>query len=101
MELIKISKYPFLSEAKEWVKNRGVSIEEILDDIIYERARRRGVERVRQAIIEGIVRDMPLVNEVDFEMEIYSYAIARMIAVAFENDYVLRRYALAEAKGAY
>jgi len=101
VELVKISRYPFLSEAREWVKSRGVSIEEILDDIIYERARRRGVERVRQAIIEGIVRDIPLVNEVDFEMEIYSYAIARMIAVAFENDYVLRRYALAEAKRAY
>ncbi|MBC7081415.1 MAG: DNA primase large subunit PriL [Thermoplasmatales archaeon] len=101
MELIKISRYPFLSEAREWVKNREVSIEEIIEDMIYERARRRGMERVKQAIIEGIVKDAPLVNEIDFEMEIYSYAIARMIVVAFENDYALRRYALAEAKGAY
>ncbi len=101
MELIKISHYPFLSEAKEWVKNRGINIEEIIEDIIYERARRRGLERVKQAMIEGIVKDTPLINEIDCEMEIYSYAIARMIAVAFENDYVLRRYALAEAKGAY
>ena len=101
VELVKISRYPFLNEAKEWVKKRGITTEEILNDIAYERARRRGVERVRQALGEGIVKDMPLVNEVDFEMEIYSYAVARMVAVAFENDYVLRRYALAEAKRAY
>ncbi len=90
-----------MTETKEWVKEQGVSVEEILFDTIYERARARAVERVEQAIVRGMIGETPLINEVDCSMEIFSYPVARMIAVSFENEYVLRRYALAEAKKAY
>ncbi len=90
-----------MAEAKEWVKEQKVNIEEILFDELYERARQRGIERVKQALEKGIIYDTPLINDVDCAMEIFSYPIARMLVVAVESDYLLRRYALAEAKRAY
>ena len=101
MDLFKIAKYPFIEEAKEWVRKEKIDVEEILFDGIYERARNRGVERVMQALYKGIINDAILVNEVDCMMEVLSYPIARMLVVAIESDYLLRRYALAEAKKAY
>lgn len=96
-----LAKYPFMSEAKEWVRNEKVSIEEILFDKIYERARIRGIERVKQAFEKGVIKSIALLNEVDCMMEIFSYPIARMLVVAIDNEYLFRRYALAEAKKAY
>jgi len=101
VDLFKLAKYPFMAEAKEWVKEQKVNIEEILFDELYERARQRGVERVKQSLEKGIIYDAPLLNDVDCAMEIFSYPIARMLVVAIESDYLLRRYALAEAKRAY
>jgi len=101
VELEIMARYPFLSSAREWVKEEGVGVKEILFDEIYERARGRGMERVLQAVEKGIIRDIPLLSETDFMMEIFSYPVARMIVVASGSDYVLRRYSLAEAKRAY
>jgi len=96
-----MARYPFISEAKEWVKGEGVGIDEILFDSIYERARARGRERVMQAVEHGMVKDVPLITEIDCVMEIFSYPVARMIVVATGSEYLIRRYALAEAKRAY
>lgn len=101
MDLFKLANYPFMAEAREWVKNEKVSIEEILFDSLYERARTRAIERVKQAFEKGIISNAALLNEIDCMMEIFSYPVARMIVVAIESDYLLRRYALAEAKKAY
>ena len=96
-----IAKYPFIEDAKEWVKNEKISIEEVLKDAIYERARNRAIERIEQAMKYGIIRNYTLLNEVDCMIEIFSYPIARMIVVSIESEYLIRRYALAEAKKAY
>jgi len=101
VELSTMARYPFISAAKEWVKNEKATIEEILFDDIYERARGRGAERVMQAVIAGFIKDIPLLSEIDCVMEIFSYPVARMIVVASGSEYVIRRYALAEAKRAY
>jgi len=101
VELSVMAKYPFISSAREWVKKEGVRVEEILFDEIYERARGRGAERVMQALERGLIKDVPLLEEADFIMEIFSYPVARMIVVASGSDYVIRRYSLAESKRAY
>jgi len=101
VDLFQLAKYPFMMEAKEWVKEQKVNIEEILFDELYERARLRAIERVKQAVEKGMIENFPLLNEADCVMEIFSYPIARMLVVAIESEYLLRRYALAEAKKAY
>ena len=93
--------YPFLQDTKEWVKKEKVSVDEILHDEIYERARDTAIERVDDALKNAIVRERPLLNETDCIMEIFSYPLARMIVSSIESDFLRRRYALAEAKKTY
>ena len=100
-ELSLLSKYPFLNASKEYIKNNNLSIEELLDDPLYERARLTGVERLDNAFNNRDVGDRSLVTESDLIMELLSYPIARMIAVCIEDIYFKRRYALGEAIHAY
>ncbi|MEA2053667.1 MAG: DNA primase large subunit PriL [Candidatus Thermoplasmatota archaeon] len=101
MSIYVLAKYPFLKEAKEFVKNEKVSAEEILHDPLYERARAIGIQRVDDALEKGIVNDYPLLGETDALINIFSYPIARMIVASVESDYLRSRYSLAEAKRAY
>ena len=101
VDLTQLARYPFTTEAKEWVKNEKVNTADILSDAVYERARMRGIARVHQALKRGIVDEVPLLGEADCIMELFSYPIARMIVAAVESEYLIRRYALAEAKKAY
>ena len=100
-ELSKLSKYPFLNASKDYIKNNSLSVEELLDDPLYERARITGVERLDNAFKNRDVGDRSLATESDCIMELLSYPIARMIAVCIEDIYFKRRYALGEAIHAY
>ncbi|UCB58621.1 MAG: DNA primase large subunit PriL [Thermoplasmatales archaeon] len=100
-ELVTLSKYPFLNETKQYVKDNNLSVIELLDDPLYERARAIGVERLENAFKDRDVGNRSLVSESDCIMEILSYPIARMIAVCVDDNYFIRRYALGEAVHAY
>jgi len=101
VELQTLSKYPFLDSAKQYVKENKLSVMEILDDPLYERARATGVERLDNAFQKRDVGNRSLVSESDCVMELLSYPIARMISVCIGDNYFKRRYALGEAVHAY
>jgi DNA primase large subunit len=100
-ELKTLSRYPFLNAAKDYVKDNKLTIEEILDDPLYERARLTGLESLDNAFKKRDVGDRSIVPESDCVMELLSYPIARMIAVCIEDIYFKRRYSLGEAIHAY
>ncbi|HEC89052.1 MAG TPA: DNA primase regulatory subunit PriL [Thermoplasmatales archaeon] len=99
--LLKLARYPFLREAKEYVRREAPSIQELLVDPIYERARSIGVERVDNAFEKGDVGNRSLVTNGDCLMELFSYPIARMITICIDDSYLKRRYALGEAVHMY
>lgn len=101
MDLSVISKYPFLNASKQYVKENNLSIIELLDDPLYERARVIGVERIDNAFKNRDVGNRNPVTESDNIMELISYPIARMIAVCIDDLFFKRRYALGEANHAY
>lgn len=101
VELSILAKYPFLSDSKVYVKDNAPSMEELLDDPLYERARVIGVERLDNAFKNRDVGNRSLATESDCVMELLSYPIARMIAVCIDDTYFKRRYALGEAVHAY
>ncbi len=101
VDLVTLAKYPFLDASKQYVKDNSLSIGEILNDPLYERARLIGVERLDNAFKNKDVGNRSLVSESDCVMELLSYPIARMIAVCIEDIYFKRRYALGEAVHAY
>ena len=87
-----LAKYPFLEESKKYVKENSLTVEELLDDPLYERARLIGIERLENAFDKSDVGNRSLANETDCIMELLSYPIARMIAVCIEDIYFKRRY---------
>jgi len=101
LEISKLSKYPFLDDAKKYVKDNELSVSEILDDPLYERARVIGIERLDNAFKNRDVGNRSLVTQTDHIMELLSYPISRMIAVCIGDNYFKRRYALGESVHAY
>ena len=101
VELATLSKYPFLNASKDYIKNNGPSIEELLEDPLYERARLTGIDRIDNALESSDIGDRKIVTESDCIIELLSYPIARMIAVCVDDIYFKRRYALAEARHVY
>jgi len=101
LELSILSKYPFLSDSKQYVKENNLSVMEILDDPLYSRARDIGIERLDNAFKNRDVGNRSLASKSDCVMELLSYPIARMVAVCIDDNYFKRRYALSEAIHAY
>lgn len=89
--------YPFTSGATAYVRELGIDIPDLLRKHAYARARHRGMERVIQAIEGRIDKDI----DIPTELELLSYPIARMIVSCVNDDYLIRRYALAEAKAVH
>jgi DNA primase large subunit len=100
-ELSVLAKYPFLKDTKTYIKEYGPSVNELLEDILYERARLIGIERLDNALKKRNVENRSLATETDCIMEILSYPLARMVAVCVGDTYFKRRYALGEASHAY
>ncbi|MCJ2513723.1 MAG: DNA primase large subunit PriL [Candidatus Thermoplasmatota archaeon] len=96
-----LAKYPFLKESKNYVKENEISIDELLNDSIYERARLIGIERLDNAFNKRDVGNRALATDYDCIMELLSYPIARMITVCIGDIYFKRSYALSEAVHSY
>ena len=101
MDLRTLARYPFLKESAERVRAEGVSLEELLGDRAYERARVLGFDRILAALEQGAIQDRPAVGDADALNELLSYPIARMVVSAVSDTFLTRRYAIAEAKLAH
>lgn len=100
MELQVAAKYPFLKESANYLKETGVTLDQLVQGLSYESARLAGKERVFEALEDGEVGDHPMLTKVDATKELLSYPIARMIVSAVADRGFVRRYAIAESKKA-
>jgi len=100
-ELTILAKYPFLQDTRQFIKENGPSIDELLYNPPYERARIIGIERLDNALKHRDVGSRSLASESDCIMEILSYPLARMVAVCIGDPYFKKRYALGEASHMY
>ncbi len=90
--------YPFLPAASEYVKESGLTLDHLISSVS---ARIRARERVIEAIRTGCVERPVIGDEQHAQMELLSYPFARILVSCIRDPYLVRRYALAEAKGAY
>jgi DNA primase large subunit len=100
MDVTSFAKYPFAHEALDYVKERGYSIDDIVLKPAYSRVRTRGKKRVLEAMAmaaDASKDDVPLRPE----EELLSYPVARMLVSMAQDTYLLRRYAVWEAKRAH
>jgi DNA primase large subunit len=100
-ELSTLAKYPFLQETRQYIKENGPSVGELLRDLPFERARSIGIERLDNAFNHSDVGERSLATDSDCIMEILSYPLARMITVCIGDPYFKKRYALGEAFHVY
>ena len=92
---IDLAKYPFTSEAAEYIRLLDLRIENLANPEL-----KPILDRAENRIEEALQSNPPEVSyrERDEDIEIPSFPVAVMMAAATNNDYVRRRYALAEAR---
>jgi len=90
-----LAKYPFTPEAQDFVKEKGLSVEELARPEYYL-VLRRAIDRVREAVENGIVTAK--LSEV--EVEVLSYPAAVLLVNLSGDKYLQSRYAEGEAKRA-
>lgn len=91
-----LAKYPFLTEAAEYVRDLGFSINDIADSE-FSPILDRAEKRLEEALSKGRVSD----NITNESAEILSYPVSNLILSIIGEDRARRRFALAEAKRAY
>jgi len=100
MDIVTAAKFPFLKEAGAILRDKGVTLEQLVSGVAYERARYQGAQRVAEAIHDKSIDDHPMTSQADAMVELLSYPVARMIVSAVADPAVVKRYAIAEGKKA-
>ena len=101
VNLLTLAKYPFLKDAKIYVRNEGATVNELLTDPLFEHARSIAIERLENVLSKKDVGDRIISTEPERIMELFSYPLARIVTVCVDDDYFTRSYALSEAVHMY
>lgn len=97
MDTITFARYPFIREASAYVRDRGYSMEDVIARPAYGQVR----TRARQRVLSAIRGKLHAYRFDDPERELLSYPVARIMIAAIGDQYLIKRYALYEAKWAY
>ena len=92
-----MAKLPFLNEAGAYIRGERITLEELLTDPAYARARALGKGRVVEALEKGPATDRVAVAPADQLAALLAYPVARILVSAVADTYLIRRYALREA----
>ena len=92
-----IAKYPFLDAAKKWIQIPDLKVEDLADPELSQIVQ-RAEERIEESILYSRVSRKLRIDE---DIEIASYLVAIILAIATKDTFIKKRYALAEAKQAY
>jgi DNA primase large subunit len=88
-----LAKYPFLKETAEYIKPLNLQIDDLatagMSQVLL-----RAEERINEATLHGTINR----NLKQTDLEILSFPVALLLAIATENSFIKKRYALAEAK---
>jgi DNA primase large subunit len=97
-ELGLLATYPMLEPARSWLREHGPSMETLLVDIAYNRARDRALRHVWDALEGGLADTRAPTSDVEAEMVLLSRPLARVIVAAVEEPFLVSRFAVWESK---
>ncbi|WP_300608773.1 DNA primase regulatory subunit PriL [Methanohalophilus sp.] len=94
--------YPFVPQAATYVQDMGFSLDRLIESRAFEAVRKRGQERVIQSI-NGKIEKPSLTSSDEGKVltELLSYPFARILVSCFNDPYLTRKYAQAEAEAAH
>jgi DNA primase large subunit len=101
MEIRTLAKYPFLQESQAYINAQGPAFDELIGNMAYQSAWATGKQRLLEAIDKGEVLEHGFSTEVECLIELLSYITARILVSCVDDDYLVKRYALAEAVRTY
>jgi len=94
-DLVKLARFPYLPDAQQYIRNAGITIEQLLGSPAYRRVLERGKLRLLDAVKTGEIQPPSTTNH---EVELFSYPVARMLLSCINDRYLNVRYAEAESK---
>lgn len=100
MDVFDFACFPFISGAAKYVEALDFKLKELFTERAFENVRLRSKERILGAIGEGIARNI-CPDRISAEKELLSYPVTRILVSCINDNYLMRRYALAEAKSAH
>ena len=100
VELAVLARFPFLREAAAYIRAEGVSLEELLSEPAYARARALGKARVIEALEKGPPTARVAIDAADQLAHLLAYPVARILVSANADNYLIRRFSLREAMAA-
>jgi DNA primase large subunit len=95
----KLGKYPFLSEAREYVGSLGLSLGDLLDHPVYSACVETGRKRLLDAINGSYSPDLS--DPLSMQLTVLSYPVARMLVNSLNNRFLLEKYSRGEAASVY
>ena len=100
MDVFKFAYFPFVNAAAKYVEALDFKLDELFSERAFEQVRERGKLRVLEAIGDGITRNASP-DEGSAKKELLSYPVARILVSCINDGYLIKRYALSEAKSAF
>ena len=98
MQYLREARFPFLKDSSRIAEKNDLTIEKLTSSSSFEDARKRGVERVTDAIANSEVTYVPLIGTDTVRlMEMMSYPYARILVSILNDRFLTKRYALAES----
>jgi DNA primase large subunit len=97
MDVHTLAKYPFLRETLVYIKERNMTLEDLIHDRAYAEARACGKSRVLEVIENREIKQKPLLRESECLMELLEYVVSRIIVSCVNDSHLIKWYALAEA----
>ena len=100
MDVFGFANYPFVNGALRYVDGLDFNLDELFSELVFEGVRERGKGRILEAMGDGISKPS-ISDKTGAEKELLSYPVARILVSCINDTYLIRRYALAEAKSAH
>ncbi|VVB90240.1 DNA primase large subunit PriL [uncultured archaeon] len=97
MDVFWFANFPFVNGALKYVESLDFKLDELFSERAFEQVRERGKQRVLEAIGDGIIKH-EYSDRTGAEKELLSYPVARILVSCINDTYLIRRYALVEAK---
>lgn len=99
-----IAKYPFLTDAGQYLKDKGFTLEQFGTDpdlqIIVEKAYQRIVSAAQGTIYKSDLEKNQIVNEATLPKEVFSFLLAVVLLKLAGRPTLIKRFALNEARRA-
>ena len=100
VELAILARFPFLREAAAHIRAEGITLEDLLSEAAYARARALGKARVVEALEKGPPTERVAIDTADQLGQLLAYPVARILVSANADNYLIRRFSLREAMAA-